>query len=141
MAPERIGNPSEATPAVDVYAVGAVAFYLLTAKRVFEAPNELELARQVLEVEAPRASSAAKKQSIPKALDDLIACCLAKDPAERPQRVEELMAIVPSLLLIAVNEALALCRLAAVQTRLSQYAQAALSAEAADGDDNGRGLG
>jgi serine/threonine-protein kinase len=97
MAPERIRNPSEATPAVDVYAVGAVAFYLLTAKRVFDAPNELELARQVLELPAPRASSAAK-QPIPKALDDLIARCLAKDPAERPERVEELIAAFAALL-------------------------------------------
>jgi serine/threonine-protein kinase len=97
MAPERIRNPSEAAPAVDVYAVGAVAFYLLTAKRVFDAPNELELARQVLEIEAPRASSAAK-QSIPKSLDDLIARCLAKDPAARPPRVEELIAVFAAVL-------------------------------------------
>jgi len=97
MAPERIRNPSEAAPAVDVYAVGAVAFYLLTAKRVFDAPNELELARQVLELPAPRASSAAK-QPIPQALDDLIARCLAKEPAERPQRAEELITVFAAVL-------------------------------------------
>jgi serine/threonine-protein kinase len=97
MAPERIRNPAEATPAVDIYAVGAVAFYLLTATRVFEAPNELELGRQVLEVTAPRASSAAP-QPIPPVLDDLIARCLAKDAAERPQRVEDLMAVFTAVL-------------------------------------------
>jgi serine/threonine-protein kinase len=97
MAPERIRNPAEAAPAVDIYAVGAVAFYLLTAKRVFDAPNELELARQVLEVEAPRASSAGR-QPIPPALDDLIARCLAKDPLERPQRIEDLMAVFAGVL-------------------------------------------
>jgi serine/threonine-protein kinase len=97
MAPERIRNPAEAAPAVDIYAVGAVAFYLLTAKRVFDAPNELELARQVVEVEAPRASSAAR-QAIPPALDDLIARCLAKDPQERPQRIEDLLAVFAGLL-------------------------------------------
>ena len=97
MAPERIRNPSEAAPTVDVYAVGALAFYLLTGKRVFDAPNELELARQVLEVEAPRVSAAAK-QPVPKAIDDLVARCLAKDAADRPQRVEELIAVFAAAL-------------------------------------------
>ena len=97
MAPERIRNPAEAAPAVDIYAVGALAYYLLTGKRVFEAPNELELARQVLEVEAPRASGATR-QPIPKALDDLIARCLAKDPAARPERVDDLIAVFAGLL-------------------------------------------
>jgi serine/threonine-protein kinase len=97
MAPERIRNPAEAAPAVDIYAVGALAFYLLTGKRVFEAPNELELARLVLEVEAPRAARAAR-QAIPKVLDDLIARCLAKDPAARPQRADELIDVFAGLL-------------------------------------------
>jgi serine/threonine-protein kinase len=97
MAPERIRNPAEAAPAVDIYAVGALAFYLLTGKRVFDAPNELELTRQILEVEAPRARSATK-QPIPKALDDLIAACLAKDPAARPQRIDELIAVFAAVL-------------------------------------------
>ena len=97
MAPERIRNPAEAAPTVDVYAVGALAFYLLTGKRVFDAPNELELARQVLEVTAPHASAAAR-QAVPHVLDDLVARCLAKDPAARPQRVDELIAVFAALL-------------------------------------------
>ncbi len=97
MAPERLRNPAEATPVVDVYAVGGVAYYLLTGARVFDAPNELELARLVLEVPAPRAAAAAK-QAIPRALDDLIARCLEKDPAARPQRVEELIDVFAATL-------------------------------------------
>ncbi len=97
MAPERIRNPSEAAPTVDIYAVGALAFYLLTGKRVFDAPNELELARLILEVEAPRTSSAAR-QPIPNALDDLVARCLAKAPDARPQRVEDLLAVFAAIL-------------------------------------------
>jgi serine/threonine-protein kinase len=97
MAPERIRNPAEAAPAVDIYAVGAVAFYLLTATRVFDAPNELELARQVLDVPAPRAAGAAR-QPVPRALDELIARCLAKDPADRPARIEDLIAVFTAVL-------------------------------------------
>ena len=97
MAPERIRNPAEANPTVDIYAVGAVAFLLLTGKRVFDAPNELELARLVLEVEAPRASAVAS-QPIPRAIDALIARCLAKDPSARPQRIEEMIEVFSAVL-------------------------------------------
>jgi serine/threonine-protein kinase len=92
MAPERIRDPAEAAPAVDIYAVGAVAFLLLTGRRVFEAPNEMEMTRLVLEAAPPRASGVAE-QPIPRLLDDLVAACLAKDPGDRPQRVEDLVAV------------------------------------------------
>jgi serine/threonine-protein kinase len=97
MAPERIRDPAQAAPAVDIYAVGAVAFLLLTGKRVFESPNELELQKLVLEAEAPRVVAAAN-QAVPGAFDDLIARCLAKDPAARPQRVEELIEVFDRVL-------------------------------------------
>jgi serine/threonine-protein kinase len=97
MPPERIHSPAGADPRVDIYAVGVVAFQLLTGKRVFDAPNELELARQIVEVEAPRASRVAA-QPVPPALDELVARCLAKDPAQRPQQVEELIAAFSRLL-------------------------------------------
>jgi serine/threonine-protein kinase len=97
MPPERIHRPAGADPRVDIYAVGVVAFHLLTGKRLFDAPNELELARQIVEVVAPRVSSVAA-QPVPPALDELVARCLAKDPAERPQQVEELIRVFSRLL-------------------------------------------
>jgi serine/threonine-protein kinase len=97
MSPERVNDPAVADPRADIYSVGTVAYYLLTAKRLFEAPNELELQRMVLEVEAPRASVAAR-QRIPPALDELIARCLAKDPAARPQSVDELIDVFAAIL-------------------------------------------
>jgi len=97
MSPERVRDPAVADPRADIYALGAVAYYLVTAKRLFDAPNELELQRMVLEVKAPRASAGAT-QRIPPALDELIARCLEKDPAARPQRVEELIAVFSALL-------------------------------------------
>jgi serine/threonine-protein kinase len=97
MSPERVRDPAVADPRADIYALGAVAYHLLTAKRLFDAPNELELQRMVLDVKAPRASAGAT-QRIPPALDELIARCLEKDPAARPQRVEELIAVFSALL-------------------------------------------
>jgi serine/threonine-protein kinase len=97
MSPERVRDPAVADPRADIYALGAVAYFLLTAKRLFDAPNELEMQRMVLEVRAPRASAGAA-QRIPAAFDDLIARCLEKDPAARPQRVEELIEVFAALL-------------------------------------------
>jgi serine/threonine-protein kinase len=97
MSPERVRDPAVADPRADIYAVGTVAYYLLTAKRLFDSTNELELQRMVLEVEAPRASAGAQ-QPVPRELDDLIASCLAKDPAGRPQRVDELIEAFAALL-------------------------------------------
>jgi serine/threonine-protein kinase len=97
MAPERIRDPADADARADIYAVGVLAFLLLSGKRVFDAPNELELKRQILEVEAPRVSSATRRP-IPKALDDVIARSLAKERAHRPQHVDELIAVFAQVL-------------------------------------------
>jgi serine/threonine-protein kinase len=97
MAPERIRDPADADARADVYAVGAVAFLLLAGKRVFEAPNDVELKRLILEVDAPRVTRATDRP-IPEVLDDLVARCLAKDRADRPQRVDELIAVCAQLL-------------------------------------------
>jgi serine/threonine-protein kinase len=97
MPPERVHNPGYGDARVDIYAVGVVAFQLLTGRRLFDAPNELELARQIVEVAAPRVSAVAT-QPVPPALDDLVARCLAKDPGERPQQVEDLIAVFSRVL-------------------------------------------
>ena len=97
MPPERVRNPGQADPLVDVYGLGAVAYFLLTAQRVFDAPNEFDLTRLVIEMDAPRVSQNAK-QPVPQVLDDLIARCLAKDPAARPQRVDDLIEVFDRIL-------------------------------------------
>ncbi len=97
MPPERLRDPGHADPLIDIYGLGAVAFFLLTGRRVFEAPNELELHRMVLEVAAPRAAELAP-QPIPRVLDELVTRCLAKDRTQRPQGVDELLAVLDQVL-------------------------------------------
>ncbi len=97
MAPERIRDPADADARADIYAVGVLGFLLLSGKRVFDAPNELDLKRQILEAAALPVSSATD-QPIPRALDDIIARCLAKDRADRPQQVDELIAVCAKVL-------------------------------------------
>jgi serine/threonine-protein kinase len=97
MPPERVRDPAQADPLVDIYGLGAVAYFLLTGTRLFDAPNDFDLRRLVVEKDAPRVAANAA-QPIPPLLDDLIARCLAKDPAARPQSVDELIAVFTALL-------------------------------------------
>ncbi len=93
MAPERIRKPGQADSRSDIYSVGAVAFYLLTGRRLYEAETDMDLTHQVLSAPPPRPSERGA-QEIPQELDDLVVRCLDKDPAARPQRMEELLVVL-----------------------------------------------
>jgi serine/threonine-protein kinase len=93
MAPERIRNPADADVRADIYSVGALAYYLLTGRKVFEAQTDLDLTNQVLNAPPPRPSENTT-QEIPEELDILVVRCLAKSPAERPQRMEDLLVVI-----------------------------------------------
>lgn len=88
LAPERITDPAGTDCRSDLYAVGAVGFFLLTGRRPFEADNDLSLSHRILHEPAPRPSQWVPE--LPPALDALIAACLAKAPAERPASAGEL---------------------------------------------------
>ncbi len=87
MAPERIVNPTDVDARSDIYALGAVGYYLVTGKPIFDGENNLEISNQVLHAPAPRAS-AAGVAGIPDGLDALFAACLEKDRARRPQNAD-----------------------------------------------------
>ncbi len=95
MAPERIGKPSDVDARADVYGVGAILFYLVTGRPPFDERDQSALLRIVLSEPAPRASTLAA--GIPAPLDDLIARCLAKAPADRPASVAEVIAALDAL--------------------------------------------
>ena len=54
MAPERILNPADVDARSDIYAVGAVGYFLLTGKPIFEGDNNLEITNQIMHAPAPR---------------------------------------------------------------------------------------
>jgi serine/threonine-protein kinase len=87
MAPERILNPADVDARSDIYALGAVAFFLLTGKPIFDGENNLEISNQVLHATPPRAS-AMGVVGIPEGLEALVAACLEKDRAKRPQSID-----------------------------------------------------
>ena len=98
MAPERLRNPADVDARADVYAVGAVAFIMLTGRKLFESVDDLELTSKVLNDEPLRLSAAAP-QAIPAALDRLVAACLQKKREDRPPRVTDLVEAFDALAL------------------------------------------
>ena len=73
----------------DIYATGCVAYWLLTGEQVFTADNAVALLLKHAQT-PPAPPSARTTRPIPRALDDLVMACLAKDPAGRPQSAREL---------------------------------------------------
>ncbi len=97
MSPERIRNPSDADGRADIYALGAVGFFLLTGKRLFETETEHDLTYHVLHT-VPRLASECSPFAVPAELDALIGRCLEKDPAARPQSIAEMASALDGLL-------------------------------------------
>jgi eukaryotic-like serine/threonine-protein kinase len=89
MAPERLRNPADVDARADIYAVGALAFLMLTGRKLFESSDDLELTSKILNEEPPRASASAP-QPIPVELDLIITACVEKKRELRPQRVADL---------------------------------------------------
>jgi serine/threonine-protein kinase len=88
MAPEQaLGEAVDAW--TDIYAVGCLAYFMLTGHTVFEGKTTLEvLAKHVRQ--PPSAPSAASEQEISPELDAVILACLEKDPTCRPQSSDDL---------------------------------------------------
>ena len=90
MAPERLRHPADVDARADIYALGAVAFFMLAGRPIFDTPDELALTSKVLNEEPP-ALCAVAPQPIPPALERLVMACLAKRREERPQDIAQVM--------------------------------------------------
>jgi serine/threonine protein kinase len=89
MAPEIILGEAEVDRRADVYALGCVAYFLLTGQLVFEADTPMKMLLQHLHAQ-PLPPSQRTEVPIPRELDELVMACLDKNPAKRPQNAEEL---------------------------------------------------
>ncbi|MDX1980299.1 MAG: protein kinase [Bryobacteraceae bacterium] len=87
MAPEQIeGNP--ATPATDIYGLGAVLFEMLAGKPAFEASNPLGVVAKKF---TTRPSFADSRVEIPYGWQRVVLRCLARDPSHRYASVEDVL--------------------------------------------------
>jgi serine/threonine protein kinase len=88
MAPECILNPDAVDARADIYALGAVAYYLLAGTDVFNGKSVVEVCSQHL-YQHPE-PIASKGIALSPALDAVVLACLEKDPNLRPQTAAEL---------------------------------------------------
>jgi serine/threonine-protein kinase len=82
IAPEIVTDPSAIGPAVDLYSLGAVGYYLLTGKRLFEGKTQVDVCIQHV-TKAPTPPSQAVSIYIQPELEAILMRCLAKKPEER----------------------------------------------------------
>jgi eukaryotic-like serine/threonine-protein kinase len=83
LAPETIRDGMSSDPRSDLYALGAVAYYLLTAAPVFEG-RPIQVIQSHLQV-SPKPPSARLGRPLPAKLESLVLECLEKDPNRRPE--------------------------------------------------------
>ncbi len=89
MSPEAIQSPLAVDNRSDIYAVGAVGYFLLTGQPVFTASNIVELCRLHVDA-APTPPSQRSGRTISAELEDVILACLEKNRAKRPQTARDL---------------------------------------------------
>jgi serine/threonine-protein kinase len=93
MAPECFTREGGIGIAADIYAFGCLAYWMLSARYVFEENAERSIA-QAHEKENPLPPSARVEQSIPDFLDNLILACLEKKPVNRPSTFMEIKTVL-----------------------------------------------
>lgn len=89
MSPEAIQSPISVDARSDLYAVGAVGYFLLTGRPVFDVKNIAELCRKHVD-EDPVAPSTLTSQPISNQLEHAILACLEKVRSKRPQTARDL---------------------------------------------------
>lgn len=89
MAPEQIVGGAALDARTDLYALGCVAFWLLTGRTVFEGATIMDILTQQARDDPP-APSNCTEMPIPPELDQVILRCLSRDPQGRPQSADDL---------------------------------------------------
>jgi serine/threonine-protein kinase len=89
LAPETIQAGSSPDPRSDLYALGAVAYCLLTGSPVFDG-TPVQVIQSHLQV-SPEPPSARLGRPLPAKLESIVLDCLEKDPNRRPESAQALM--------------------------------------------------
>jgi eukaryotic-like serine/threonine-protein kinase len=90
LAPEAITSPDQIDARVDLYALGALMYYLLAGENVFRGHSTMEVCAHHLHSQ-PVPIRERARAPISEELAALVMDCLAKDPAQRPQTAEAVL--------------------------------------------------
>jgi serine/threonine-protein kinase len=93
IAPEIAMGETTIDHRADIYAMGCVAYFLLTGTLVFQDTNPLTMALKHAQA-APDSPSLRTELPIPSALERLVLQCLAKKAGDRPASAGELAAML-----------------------------------------------
>ena len=81
----------------DIYALGAITFFMLTGKPPFMGQNVMQVLRQHVEEPPPSVSKARPDMGVPDDMEVLVRRMLAKDPNFRPQSLSEVIHLLDKL--------------------------------------------
>jgi serine/threonine protein kinase len=93
MAPEVVVAPATVGPRSDVYAVGAIAYAMVTGQHVFSGKSGTEIVAHHLHT-APVPPSERLGHAVSPLLERLILNCLAKKPHDRPGDAGDLLVLL-----------------------------------------------
>ncbi|HKP59068.1 MAG TPA: CHASE domain-containing protein [Polyangiales bacterium] len=82
LAPEAINDPQHVDARSDIYACGALTYYLLTGQPVFDGPTLIEICSQHLYA-TPQPPSERVGRALPADVERVVLRCLEKQPGER----------------------------------------------------------
>jgi serine/threonine-protein kinase len=89
MSPEMARGDDSVDGRADIYALGCVAYWLVTGQFVFDGDSPMDvIVRHIRDDPVP--PSARTELDIPGDFDRVVLDCLEKDPSKRPQTAEEL---------------------------------------------------
>jgi len=91
MSPEQVLGNRTLDARSDLYALGCVAYWLLTGQHVFEGSTAMEVLTEQVHAK-PVPPSQRSELPIPPALEKLVLACLEKGAGDRPQSADELAA-------------------------------------------------
>jgi DNA-binding NtrC family response regulator len=90
LAPELVSGDGSFDGRADIYALGCVAFWLLTGRPPFEAGDAMSMLMHHSNT-TPLPPSAMSEETIPADVDALVLECLSKAPAQRPASADVLL--------------------------------------------------
>jgi serine/threonine protein kinase len=99
VSPEAITRPERIDARADIYGIGAVGYFLLTASPVFSGSSATDICLKHVR-ETPEPPSARSGQPVTPAFEEILLRCLAKNPDARPRDATDLLT---SLQAIQVN--------------------------------------